>query len=247
MFGIPQAEVEAVEPEHLESRIIQEITAALRRPDSTSASASAQPAPGSPLPEPDISFELSEDAYNEDLVANFKKLTSVLASQSKAMKEMKAELDQQRQAVANERAVKAIETGLAKLPKEYKTFIGEGTIADLQPNSIEMTARNNIIAEAMTMAGSGTKPEQWAQHFAAAAKKVLGKYVKVAASPPTPPPDPDRPTPEQWANAGLAVPTERTGGGELRGRALAEYNLAQAFKGIEQAEKDEFRGYDQQK
>ena len=121
------------------------------------------------------------------------------------------------------------------LGKEFEPFLGKGRGKDLDNDSTELLLRRKVIEDAYKLSGNNPDPERVASKLKEAAMKRFRKVPEIVEKKQKPvggPPDDLLKEVEDWNNAGLQIPTNRSGGRELPpvGRERAVMEVANAMR-----------------
>lgn len=163
------------------------------------------------------------------------KLEAFLESQAKKTKALEAELAAVRQGEQTRQmtsATELIDDAFDSLGEDYATLFGKGPAADLgEAGKGALARRIAVLNQAGVNLGNASKSSR--AKIRAAAEVLFPREPKPVA-------DEDSPyngagkgkkpagkvSPEEWAQAGTARPTQRAGAPEVKGPELAKRNLA---------------------
>lgn len=191
-----------------------------------------------PEPEPEIDLGLSSEdleSYDPKIIGAIKKAASAPLSR---VKQLEAELAQERQRGAerdNRQACELIDAAFTRLGKDYVRIFGDGAGRDLQDQK-QFKRRIATLQEAgidMSRLNRSTLVKQIKE-----AADLLYGVGEAAAAPAADPytsalagkPAAGRISEQQWDAATLARPTQRNGAPEPKGDALAVKNLEKRMR-----------------
>lgn len=194
--GVPEDEIAASSPDELRSaiktaRLEQQVNSKF---DSLSQAFEPKAAP-QPAPVDDDKFD-GEDDIAPQIVAALKKLKQ----ENKALREEIANTERRR---AAETFAQQADRAFADLGSDYEHLVGKGTRDDLDPKSNHMKRRQMVLDEAIELAGKNATGAQVLRKIKQAAEGLFGKAKPAPIT---------RYTPEEWAEAGVALPSHRDDG-----------------------------------
>lgn len=189
--------------------------------------------PPQPEPAPD-DLGLDESQYDPGLVGILKKQAKELAELRK-VKGVVDSLNERETKRETSRAGDLLDSHFEALGPEYERIFGAGPAGELA-DADAMKRRIFVLQEAGVNLSNVT-PKSLAKIKAVAEKiymppeaaKAPDPYAPAEKAPAANGAKP-RVSPEDWAKASLAKPTQRSGASEPKGEALAKANLAQRFR-----------------
>lgn len=202
----------------------------------------ARPVVPDPEPKPEEELGLDEAQYDPGLVGVLKKLHA----ENKALRGRLTEGEEREQRRAQSERSRAIDAAFAKLGPDFQEHFGEGDIFDLPMESAERAKREAVVSLALQQK-DGSLPAR----IAKVAKQLFGAKAKPTADPSAEyeavakPGKNGKPriTPEQWREAGTAVPTQRKELDLPAGDDKATRNLERRMREQETPDSVELEGF----
>lgn len=234
-LGIPQSQIDAATPERLDYAVdlmAQQALARAKQQNYRQPEPAARQAEPPPPPEPEVDLGLADEELDPRFSGALKNL---FKQQQKEIQELKAKLG----AVEQHYQTQARETVFATADRFFgnqPTVFGQGTVRQIVKGSPEAVRRSAVFNAATQIQGD----IPFEQKLEQASTALFG--TTAPAAPVQPAPTPDRPRDSngrylsaeerRWMESGLATPTHRSGGGEVKGERLAVANLAKRLTSL---------------
>jgi hypothetical protein len=144
------------------------------------------------------------------------------------------ELAQRQEASAAMTSAEKLDAAFAALPAKYHVLFGTKAADEMTDDEKAGEMQRRLLVLKAANVNVKQVPARVGALIQKAADTIFGPLLKEEPAPtpqPSTSPAPKTPTPEEWASAGLAAPTQRSGASEPKGKELAIARMTERLGG----------------